>query len=134
MAIKWNYEKMSTGLSEIDEQHKEWFRRFNMFKEAVVNGQGQAALRSALDFLVDYTEIHFKREEIYMQHYHSPTEAENQKQHAEFRAKLSEIKNWVEQEGATMVEVVALQMALEEWMINHICDVDVRLRAVVEIT
>ena len=53
MTVKWNYEEMTTGLSEIDEQHKEWFHRFNMFQEAIVNGQGQAALRSALSFLAD---------------------------------------------------------------------------------
>ncbi len=133
MTVKWNYEEMTTGLSEIDEQHKEWFHRFNMFQEAIVNGQGQAALRSALSFLADYAEVHFAREEAYMQRYHCATQAKNLEQHAEFRAKLAEIQNWVDQGGSTMVEVMALHLTLEEWMIKHICDVDVHLRAVVEV-
>jgi len=40
-------------------------------------------------------------------------------------------KGWVEQEGATMVEVMALEQALEEWLVNHICAIDVQLRDVV---
>jgi hemerythrin len=131
MTIKWVYKKMTTGLSEIDEQHKEWIRRFNEFDNAVINRKGQDAIQSAISFFAQYTETHFAREEACMTQYHCPAQAANRAAHDEFRAKLSEIKGWVEQEGATMVEVMALEQALEEWLVNHICAIDVQLRDVV---
>jgi hemerythrin len=131
MTIKWDYEKMTTGLPEINEQHKEWIRRFNEFDNAVVNRKGQDVLQSAIRFFAQYTETHFAREEACMTQYHCPAEAANRVAHDGFRAKLSEIKDWVEQEGATMVEVMALELALEEWLVNHICTIDVQLRDVV---
>ena len=48
--------------------------------------------------------------------------------HNEFRRKLAEIKAWVSHEGISMVEVIALQVTLEEWLVNHICTIDVQLR------
>ena len=131
MTIKWDYEKMTTGLSEIDEQHKEWILRFNEFDNAVINRKGQDALKSAISFFVQYTETHFSREEACMAQYHCPAQALNRAAHDGFRAKLSEINDWVEKEGATMVEAMALELALEEWLVNHICTIDVQLRKVV---
>ena len=37
MTINWDAEKMTTGIGEIDEQHKEWIRRFNEFDDAVTS-------------------------------------------------------------------------------------------------
>ena len=128
MAIKWNDEKMATGLPEIDSQHKEWIRRFNEFEDAVVNGKGQDAIRNTLGFLEQYAEIHFAHEESSMTRYNSPTQAINRAAHDEFRGKLAEIKAWVKHEGVTTVEVVALKAMLEEWLVNHICTIDVQLR------
>ena len=53
MAIKWNDEKMATGLPEIDSQHKEWIRRFNEFDDAVVNGKTPPAQTYAPTSIVD---------------------------------------------------------------------------------
>jgi hemerythrin-like metal-binding protein len=128
MTIEWNGEKMATGLSDIDAQHKEWIRRFNEFDAAVVSRKGQDAIQSTLDFLAQYTEIHFAGEEASMARLHSPALAANRAAHDEFRGKIAEIKAWVKQEGATPVEVVALKVTLEEWLVNHICTIDVQLR------
>jgi hemerythrin len=128
MAIEWNDEKMATGLPEIDAQHKEWIRRFNEFDDAVVSQKGQGAIQSALDFLTQYSEIHFAGEEASMARLNSPALAANRAAHDEFRGKLAEINAWVKREGVTMVEVIALKLMLEEWLVNHICTIDVQLR------
>lgn len=128
MAIEWNDEKMATGFPEIDTQHKEWIRRINEFDDAVVNHKGQEAIQNTLDFLAQYSETHFAGEEALMTQHNSPVQEANRAAHNEFRGKLSEIRSWVKNEGATSVEVVALKDALEEWLVNHICTVDVQLR------
>jgi len=130
MAIEWNDEKMATGFPEIDTQHKEWIRRINEFDDAVVNHKGLEVIQNTLDFLAQYSETHFAGEEALMTQHNSLVQEANRAAHNEFRGKLSEIRTWVKNEGATSVEVVALKNALEEWLVNHICTVDVQLRKV----
>ena len=128
MAIEWNAERMAIGLPEIDAQHQEWIRRFNEFDNAVINRQGHNTMLNTLDFLTQYSETHFASEEASMARLNSPILAANRAAHNEFRGKLAEIKAWVSHEGVSMVEVIALKVTLEEWLVNHICTIDVQLR------
>jgi hemerythrin len=128
MAIEWNDEKMATGFPEIDAQHKEWIRRINEFDDAVVNRKGKEAIKNTLDFLTQYTETHFVEEEATMARLKSPVLEPNRAAHDEFRRKLAEIRAWVKNQGATSVEVIELKDALENWLVNHICTIDVKLR------
>jgi hemerythrin len=130
MAIEWNDEKMATGFPEIDAQHKEWIRRVNEFDDAVINRKGQEAIQNTLDFLAQYSETHFAGEEAIMAQHNSPVQETNRAAHDEFRGELAEIRSWVKNEGATSVEVVELKFALEQWLVKHICTVDVQLRNV----
>jgi hemerythrin len=128
MAVEWDYAQMTTGLSEIDEEHKEWIRRFNEFEAAVVEGQGLEEIRHTLHFLAQYTETHFAHEEARMAQYNSPVAALNRAEHDRFRAKLHEIETWIQREGTTLVEVVSLKIDMEQWLVNHICKIDVELQ------
>jgi hemerythrin len=128
MSLEWNYEKMTTGLAEIDDEHKEWIRRFNEFENAVAEHKGREALGGALQFYIQYTETHFAHEEACMARYECPVAEANLAAHRAFRARLAEIEGWVKQEGATLVEVVSLKLMLQEWMANHISLIDVQLR------
>jgi hemerythrin-like metal-binding protein len=130
MAIEWNDEKMATGFPEIDAQHKEWIRRINEFDDAVVNHKGQEMIQNTLEFLTQYSETHFAGEEAIMAKHKSPVQEPNRAAHDEFRRKLAEIRAWVKNEGSTSVEVIELEDALEKWLVNHICTVDVELRNV----
>jgi hypothetical protein len=38
MPIEWNKAILGTGLPDIDEQHREWLRRYNEFDNAVMKG------------------------------------------------------------------------------------------------
>ena len=128
MEIEWNAERMATGLPEVDTQHQEWIRRFREFDNAVVNRQEHNNILSTLDFLKQYSETHFTSEEASMIRLNSPALAANRAAHNEFRQKLAEIEAWVSHEGASIVEVIALKILLEEWLVNHICTIDVQLR------
>jgi hemerythrin len=130
MAIEWNDEKMATGFPEIDEQHKEWIHRMNKFDEAVVNHTSLEFVQKTLDFLTQYSETHFIGEEAIMARLNSPVQEKNRAAHNVFRGKLAEIRTWVKKEGPTSVEMIALKSELEDWLVNHICTVDVQLRKV----
>jgi hemerythrin len=126
MTIEWN-ESMSTGVPEIDKEHKEWLRRFNKFDEAVINRLGMEAVQEALAFFEQYTETHFPHEEEISRHRSAQMVQKNREQHKEFRGKIQEIRGWIEQEGVSMVEVMSLKMEMEDWLTNHIRKVDVQL-------
>jgi hemerythrin len=132
MTINWDYEKMTTGLDEIDGQHKEWIRRFNEFDDAVSGHKGAAVLQSTLTFLAQYTDTHFAFEEACMQQYNCAAQMENLAAHAEFLGNLSEIEGWVKEGETSALEVFELRTVLEEWLIAHICTIDVQLRDVVD--
>ncbi len=128
MTLEWDSERMATGQPLIDAQHREWIQRFNQFDAAVLMGEGEAAVKETLEFLTRYANIHFANEEEMMARLKVPALEANRNAHAEFRAKLSEIRHWVEQSGPSSVEVVALKMDLEKWVEEHICTIDVQLR------
>jgi hemerythrin-like metal-binding protein len=128
MPIEWDDEKLGTGLPDIDEQHKEWIRRYNEFDVAVVNGQGPATIFNTLAFLVQYTETHFSHEEDRMETCGCPAQSENLRAHNHFRAHLDEMLSWLEQAKPTSVEVVVLKQELEDWLTNHISTIDIQLR------
>ena len=132
MTIKWNPEIMSTGSAVIDDQHKEWIRRFNKFEDAVVNRHGTEAVYDALQFFISYTETHFPYEEALMKKYNCPAEALNRAEHELFRDKLITLKNRVQSEGVSLVEVIELKVDMEQWLLNHICKVDAELCTVLK--
>jgi len=131
MAIEWNYEIMTTGSSEIDEEHKEWIRRFNQFDDAVVNRQGVEVINDSLQFFLSYSKSHFPHEEAFMEQYKCPVAALNRAEHGRFREKLLALETWVRSEGPSLVEVIGLKGDMEQWLVNHICKIDTQLRTVV---
>ena len=130
MPIEWNEAILGTGLPDIDEQHREWLRRYNEFDNAVSNGQGIEVIFGALAFMVQYTEIHFSHEEARMAEYGCQAQDANRAAHDQFRTRLDEMLSWLEKAKPTTVEVVILKQELEDWLMNHISTIDVQLRNV----
>ncbi len=52
MSIVWDEARLGTGLPDIDEQHREWIRRYNDFDSAVANGEEPGIIFNTLAFLV----------------------------------------------------------------------------------
>ena len=128
MAIEWDDAKLGTGLPDIDEQHKEWIRRYNEFETAVANGQGLDTIFNTLAFLVQYTDVHFSHEEDRMAACDCPALAQNRLAHDQFRTRLNEMLTWLEQAKPSSFEVVVLQQELADWLTNHITTIDIQLR------
>ena len=58
-----------------------------------------------------------------------PALAENRRAHDHFRLRLDELLNWLKEEQPTYVEIASLKQELETWVTNHICTIDIKLRA-----
>ncbi len=128
MNIKWDPDKMATGVPDVDAQHQEWIRRYNEFDDAIYHGHGLEMVKSTLDFFVDYADTHFKLEEARMAERHCPAAEANRAAHDEMRTILAGLKRYMERQGVSMVEVAALRARMEEWLVKHILTIDIQLR------
>ncbi len=128
MSITWDEQRMTTGVPEIDAQHQELIRRFNSFHDAVVHARGREAIGQTLRFLHEYARTHFSKEEACMAAYRCPAAATNKAAHDEVRAQLAKIEERMDRAGIQSIDVVQLELILGNWIRDHICTVDVKLR------
>jgi hemerythrin len=126
--VGWEEGLMTTGVPEIDRQHREWIARFNEFERAIDNDLGEEACSKALLFFMQYTDTHFRFEENIMDHYRCPARYVNRQEHEQFQKKVQEIAYMTWPLGATREDVLTLEEELVVWLKGHICGVDVKLR------
>jgi hemerythrin len=130
--ISWDESLMASGIPELDLQHREWLSRFNEFEQAIDLNKGEEACTRALLFFIHYTDTHFKFEEDLMEHYHCPARFKNKDEHEQFRTRMQEITYMTWPLGATGEDVLRLEEELVNWLKEHICAVDMQLRACVD--
>ena len=128
MAIIWT-DDLATGVDEIDEQHRELFRRINSLLESCNQGKGKKEIDGVVRFLEDYVETHFSEEERYMTKYGFPSYSGHKSQHLEFIENLSGIKRKLDEEGPGLVVVVTTNQMLVDWLKAHIRKLDKELGA-----
>src|SRR3972149_3293503 len=105
MPFEWT-QNLSIGVAEIDNQHKELFKRINNLLDACTQGKGKDEVLNTLRFLDDYVTVHFTEEERLQQKYNYPYYTSHKALHAEFIKNISDIKKAVEEEGAGLHLVV----------------------------
>ncbi len=123
MSIEWT-EDLATGVNEIDNQHKELFKRINNLLNACKEGKGRDETGKIIQFLDDYVITHFSAEEEYMRKYDYPGFTHHKAQHLEFMENFSKLKTQVEKEGPGVHLVVTINHMVVQWLQNHIKKVD----------
>ena len=123
MAVEWR-EHLAVGVKQIDEQHKELFRRFSVLMDAINQGTGAAQVLKVLNFLDDYTVTHFRNEEKIMVEHRYPHLALHQEEHGQFCRDLEKLKCRISTEGFTQQNVLLTSRTLLRWLIQHICTID----------
>jgi hemerythrin-like metal-binding protein len=123
--MKWT-EDLAIGIPLIDEQHKEWIERLRGVSEAIQAHMGQPKIVKALDFLVDYTNHHFGTEEKHMEAHAYPDLPAHRARHEELKTTLSNLIEGFEEDGATAGLADYLDNFMQNWLVQHIHDVDQR--------
>lgn len=123
MALQWT-EDLSVGYGLIDEQHKELFSRYNALLSECKEGKGREVITPVLDFLVEYVKEHFNEEEKFMAQYDFPGREEHVSQHRELAAHVSDVYKELQEKGATVAVVTAINHTLFNWLLRHVkgCD------------
>ncbi len=136
MILKWEDALYSTGIEEVDKQHKKLFEGVNGLLQACTTTEGTASKLAhaktleTLDFLGQYAAEHFKCEEEYMARYRSPRRDVNIIEHKKFLKQFTEMRNKIDKEGVSRQTIIRLEGFLCGWLKNHIMKIDVSLRKV----
>lgn len=112
---------LETGNAEIDGQHKELISRVNKLTENCMPGKEKNVAVQTLDFLMDYTELHFTDEEKLQETYKYPLLQAHREQHEKFVKAVGELREMLEEEeGPTEAFVEAVKKNVVDWLLKHI--------------
>ncbi len=129
--IKWE-DAYSTGIIELDKQHRNLFQYCNDLGDGIHSGDiSQNVLLQALKFLERYIEVHFGREESCMYKYACPIAEKNKFAHQQFIESFKKFQKMINENSESGVILRELHFFLENWLVEHICRIDVKLKTCV---
>lgn len=126
MALQWT-DALLTGVEQIDNQHKELFKRINSLFDACQQGKGKDEVMNVLKFLEDYIITHFAAEEKFQRENSYPDYPSHKAMHEEFKKEFYTFKK--ELAGATLSSVILTNRLLSSWWTEHIGKLDKALGA-----
>jgi len=116
----WN-SRFETGVDLIDAQHKSLFEALDKLADSFREGNSKGQVKASLDFLVDYTQEHFRDEEKFMREMGYPGLAEHMGQHARLMEQVHDLQmDLVDGRPMTM----NVTIFLVEWLKAHIHESD----------
>ena len=128
----WN-DSFETGLTDIDQQHRQLVALLNLLASQVAYKSDGAQLRHILDELMRYTVYHFQAEELIWHSHVAGTEEEirHRQVHAGF---IDTIRGLIDQQSVRPLdELVQETLAfLASWLASHILESDKRMAFTVQ--
>ena len=116
-AIPWR-DSYETGVSQLDEQHKQLIAIINKLYGVIRRKEGNEALHAVFDDLAAYAATHLEDEEKLLEGYAYPDLDEHRRQHAEYVAQVDELRQRLE--TADQQLVIEIYSYLRQWWLNHI--------------
>jgi hemerythrin-like metal-binding protein len=117
----------SVGHAVIDDQHKELFRRINLFGDGLWEGHGKDRLEKHLRFLAEYVVAHFKTEERLMEMHRYAHFTAHKSEHDAFVKDVTDLLDQIGGEGLdSSTAVVAFERSCE-WTRAHVRERDQEL-------
>jgi len=130
MVMGWT-EDLSVGVDLIDKQHKVWFDKANQLFDAGKSGKAKEFIAQMLQFLDEYTQMHFRDEEKYMLSIHYPEYATQKALHTNFIAELTKLKKDYAESGSNIAVIINANQMVINWLVNHISTQDKKIGAFV---
>jgi len=131
MAYIWS-SALETGHEKIDEQHKQLFSALNKIADAFQHDKGSDEVFKTLDFLTDYTVMHFQTEEELMEEYKYPGYASHKNSHNDFKATVGDLTKRLRSEGPSEDLIATVTTIVGDWLISHIRVDDIKMAAYLE--
>jgi hemerythrin len=127
-AMAWS-PALSTGNSVLDAHHRTIVEQVTRFAEAVRGADPAGGLRGLVDFMEDYTSVHFRVEEQLMRQSRYPEMNEHLWEHQCMARDLATHERAVEDSGRSRPALEQLARFLVGWLQDHVSGSDQRLGA-----
>ena len=128
MSFQWT-EDLSTGVKDIDAQHKELILHVNTLLDACNHQKGRDDIGKFLGYLSEYVAFHFAAEEREMTSHHYPGLAAHEQEHEDFKKRIAELKRSFLEQGASTSVVLMTVRSAGEWLVSHIMKADTAMAA-----
>jgi len=120
---------LSTGIKEIDKQHRELLARGNAVLFPETGTSSDRDILEALDFLVKYVNTHFDAEELLMASYGFDRLESHRKQHQRLRREVEGLADRAKQQNSAKGLAGELYYLLHDWFIYHVNEWDKAMAA-----
>ena len=117
MAWSENYE---LGCDQVDSQHKRLFELVRDLVKACTEGYDTQVLNETITFLVQYTVLHFKDEEMFMINHNYPEYESHKLLHDDFKITVRNLVQEFNDTGSTSELSDNVNKVVVRWLINHI--------------
>jgi len=120
--IDWT-EKMSVGVAQFDDDHKQVIGLLNGLFEDARAGHAKEAIGGILDELIGYARSHFAAEEKLLRDFRYPKLIEHEKEHQALIVRVLQLR---EDYLAGIDSRLSLELAafLKGWLVDHILGAD----------
>jgi hemerythrin len=119
--FEWT-DTLSTGVNEMDAQHKQLIAMINELYDALREARSKEVLAGVLSRLHQYTKTHFKAEEAFMQRTSYPGLADQQREHQAFIDRIASAEEEYNS-GRSSLGGELLNF-LRDWLKHHIIELD----------
>ncbi len=125
MALEWT-KALSVGVEEIDDQHRELFRRATRLLEGLRRGEPEE-IGDLVDFLHEYAVTHFGAEEALMRTTRYSGYLRHKAEHDRFISDLIALGRELTQRGPGAFFALKVNHWLVEWLKDHVSGTDAEL-------
>ena len=120
-------DKLSVGVGVLDEDHKRLVSMVNSLYDAVQGGHGKESLGRTLNELIQYTKVHFAREEAFFAQTGYPATAAHKVEHDKLTQQVVDVQQKYASGATTTLSLDVLHF-LKDWLIKHIQGSDQKYR------
>ena len=131
MIYEWD-SSLETGNEYIDGHHKELIAAINNITEAHRLGKGRDEIAKTIDFISDYTVMHFTAEEKLMVQYGFPEFSAHKGYHDEFKETVKNLTRRFVKEVSIDEYISLVIFTLGDWLFSHIKGEDFRMAAFIK--
>jgi hemerythrin len=128
--FQWT-DDMKVGNGLIDQDHLELVTLVNELYDAARAGKSDSLIAITLQKLFAYTQEHFQREELLMEHIHYPDIAAHKEQHQKLIDQVLVLQNALSR-GRGEVATSTAEL-LRYWLLHHIQRTDKKLAAAIRV-
>lgn len=122
MALMTWSDKLSVGVKQFDEEHKQLVRLINQLHDAMKTGQGKQVISNILQGLISYTQNHFATEERLMRTHGYPDYEQHKKEHNSLTLSVLDLQK--QYQAGNMLLSQKVMDFLKDWLANHIQGLD----------